>query len=333
MKAIVYRSYGSPDILRLEEVPDPVVKNGDVLVRVRAASVNPLDWHLLRGKPYIVRPTSGWRKPKRNIPGVDVAGVVEAVGRDVTLVKPGDEVFGEKTRAFAEYVCGPEKLFVHKPANMTLEQAAALPVGAITALQALREKGHVQPGQKVLINGASGGVGTFAVQLARHFGAEVTGVCSTVNVDMVRSLGADHVIDYTREDFTRGGRRYDLIVDNVGNRSLLAMRRALAPTGTAVLVGASKGDWIGPIARMLGGQQLSRFGGPKFVGMLTDIERDDLLYLKELAEAGKISPVIDRRYPLSEVPDAIRYLETMRARGKVIITVRAADRGAEMAFA
>ena len=321
MKAIVYRRYGSPDVLRLEEVPTPVPKDGEVLVRVHAASVNPLDWHLLRGKPYIVRPTSGWRKPKRNIPGVVVAGVVEAVGRDVTLVKPGDEVFGEKTRACAEYVCGPEKLFVHKPANMTLEQAAALPVGAITALQALREKGQLEPGQKVLINGASGGVGTFAVQLGKHLGGEVTGVCSTVNVDMVRSLGADHVIDYTFEDFTRGGRTYDLIVDNVGNRSLLAMRRSLAEGGRAVLVGASKGNWVGPVARMLAGQQLSRLGSRKFIGILTDIERDDLLYLKELAEAGKISPVIDRRYPLSEVPEAIRYLETMRARGKVIITV------------
>ena len=321
MKAIVYRRYGSPDVLRLEEVPKPVPKDGAVLVRVRAASVNPLDWHLLRGKPYIVRPTSGWRKPKRNIPGVDVAGVVEAVGRDVTLVKPGDEVFGEKTRACAEYVCGPEKLFVHKPANMALEQAAALPVGAITALQALREKGQVQPGEKVLINGASGGVGTFAIQLAKHFGAEVTGVCSTGNVELVRSLGADHFIDYTREDFTRGGLKYDLIVDNVGNRSLLAMRRALAPNGRAVLVGASKGNWVGPVARLLAGQQMSRFGDRKFIGILTDIERDDLLFLKELVEAGKISPVIDRRYTLSEVPDAIRYLETMRARGKVIITV------------
>ncbi len=321
MKAIVYRTYGSPDILRLEEVPKPVPKDGEVLVRVHAASVNPLDWHLLRGKPYIVRPTSGWRKPKRNIPGVDVAGVVEAVGRDVTLVKPGDEVFGEKTRACAEYVCGPEKLFVHKPASMTLEQAAALPVGAITALQALREKGGVQPGHRVLINGASGGVGTFAIQLAKHFGAEVTGVCSTGNVELVRSLGADHVIDYKREDFTRGGRKYDLIIDNVGNRSLLSMRRALAPNGRAVLVGASKGNWVGPVARLLAALQMSRFGSRKFIGILTEIARDDLLYLKELAEAGKISPVIDRRYPLSEVPDAIRYLETMRARGKVIITV------------
>ena len=321
MKAIVYRNYGSPDVLRLEEVPKPVPKDGEVLVRVHAASVNPLDWHLLRGKPYIVRATSGWRKPKRNIPGVDVAGIVEAVGRDVTLVKPGDEVFGEKTRACAEYVCGAEKLFVHKPANMTLEQAAALPVGAMTALQALREKGHVQAGQKVLINGASGGVGTFAIQLAKHFGAEVTGVGSTPNVDLVRSLGADHVIDYTREDFTRGRQRFDLIVDNVGNRSLLAMRRALAPNGRAVLVGASKGNWVGPVARLLAALQMSRFGSRKFVGILTDIARDDLLYLKELAEAGTISPVIDRRYPLSEVPDALRYLETMRARRKVIITV------------
>jgi NADPH:quinone reductase-like Zn-dependent oxidoreductase len=321
MKAIVYHRYGSPDVLRLEDVPKPAVRDGDVLVRVRAAAVNPLDWHLLRGKPYIVRPTSGWRTPKRNIPGVDVAGVVEAVGRDVTLVKPGDEVFGEKTRACAEYVCGPEKLFVHRPANMTLEQAAAIPVGAVTALQALREKGNVQPGQTVLINGASGGVGTFAVQLARHFGAEVTGVTSTPNVELVRSLGADHVIDYTRDDFTRGGQRYDLIVDNAGSRSLMSMRRALAPNGTMVMVGASKGNWIGPIARLVGGQQLSRFGGKKFRGMLTDIEREDLLFLKDLAEAGAITPVIDRRYPLSETADALRYLETMRARGKVIINV------------
>ncbi len=321
MKAIVYRRYGSPDILRLEEVPKPEVRDGDVLVRVHAAAVNPLDWHLLRGKPYIVRPTSGWRRPKRNIPGVDVAGVVEAVGRDVTLVRPGDEVFGEKTRACAEYVCGPERLFVHKPANMTLEQAAALPVGGVTALQALREKGDVQPGQKVLINGASGGVGTFAIQLARHFGAEVTGVTSTTNVELVRSLGAHHVIDYTQDDFTRNGQHYDLIVDNAGSRSLMAMRRALAPNGTMVMVGASKGDWIGPIARLVGGQQLSRFGGKKFRGMLTDIDREDLLFLKDLAEAGTVTPVIDRRYPLSETADALRYLETMRARGKVIITV------------
>jgi NADPH:quinone reductase-like Zn-dependent oxidoreductase len=239
----------------------------------------------------------------------------------VTGIKPGDEVFGEKTRACAEYVCGPEKLFVNKPANMTLEQAAAIPVGAVTALQALREKGNVQAGQKVLINGASGGVGTFAVQLAKHFGADVTGVTSTPNVELVASIGADRVIDYTREDFTRTGDSYDLIIDNAGNRSLMAMRQALTASGTAILVGASKGDWVGPIARMLVGQQLSRFGERTFRSMLTDIERDDLLFIKELVEAGKVTPVIDRRYPLSETADAIRYLETMRARGKVIITI------------
>ena len=203
MKAIVYRQYGSPDVLAQQDVPKPVPNDREVLVRVRAAALNPFDWHLLRGVPYVVRATAGWRKPKRNIPGIDVAGVVEAVGRDVTLLQPGDEVFGEKSRACSEYVCGAEKLFARKPANLTFEEAAAIPVAAATALQALRDKGRVQPGQRVLINGASGGVGTFAVQLAKAFGAEVTGVCSTPNVDLVRSIGADHVIDYTREDFTR----------------------------------------------------------------------------------------------------------------------------------
>ena len=321
MKAIVYRSYGSPDVLRLQEVDKPAVKDGDVLVRVHAAAVNPLDWHLLRGQPYLVRPTSGWLKPKRNIPGVDVAGVVEAVGADVTDLKPGDEVFGEKSRACAEYVCGPETLFVRKPTNLTLEQAAAIPVGAVTALQSLREHGRIQAGQKVLINGASGGVGTFAVQLAKHFGAEVTGVCSAPNVDLVRSLGADHVIDYTREDFTRSGLTYDLIVDNVGTQSLRALRRVLPPTGTAVLVGMAKGNWVAPIVRLVGAKRPSRPDGQKFGFMLADVTRENLLFLKELVEAGKITPVIDRRYPLSEAADAIRYLETMRARGKVIITV------------
>ncbi len=321
MKAIVYRRYGSPDVLNLEDVPKPVVKDGDVLVRVHSAAVNPLDWHLLRGQPYIVRPTSGWLKPKRNIPGIDVAGVVEAVGRDVTQLKPGDEVFGEKSRACAEYVCGPEELFVLKPNNVTLAQAATIPVGAVTALQALREHGNLQPGQKVLINGASGGVGTFALQLAKSFGAEVTGVCSTPNVDLVRSLGADHVIDYTRENFTRKGERYDLIIDNVGNHSLLALRRGLARSGLVVMVGMAKGNWIAPIVRMLGASLLTRFGSQKIGFMLTEVKREDLLFLKGLIEAGQVNPVIDRRYPLSEVPDAIRYLETMRARGKVVITV------------
>jgi NADPH:quinone reductase-like Zn-dependent oxidoreductase len=321
MKAIVYREYGSPDVMRIEEVEKPTVNDGDVLVRVHAAALNPFDWHLLRGMPYIVRPTAGWLKPKRNIPGIDVAGVVEAAGRNVREFQPGDEEFGEKSRACAEYVAGPAKLFMHKPANLTLEQAAAVPVGAATALQSLRDKGKIQAGQKVLINGASGGVGTFGVQLAKSYGAEVTGVCSTPNVDLVRSLGADHVIDYTQADFTRSRERYDLIVDNAGSRSLLAMRRVLTRTGTIVLVGASKGNWIGPIARILGAQQLSRFGSQQMVGMLTDIQREDLVFLKELIEAGKITPVIDRTYPLSETPAAIRYLETMRARAKVIITI------------
>ncbi|MFN2419234.1 MAG: NAD(P)-dependent alcohol dehydrogenase, partial [Candidatus Limnocylindria bacterium] len=279
MKAIVYRRYGSPDVLSLQDVDKPVVRDGDVLVRVHAAALNPIDWHLLRGHPYIVRPTSGWRRPKRNIPGMDVAGVVEAVGRDVTELKRGDEVFGEKSRACAQYVCGPAKLFVHKPANLTLEQAATIPVGGVTALQALRDNGRVQPGQTVLINGASGGVGTFAVQLAKVFGAEVTGVCSTRNVDLVRSLGADHVVDYTTHDFTRRGQRYDLIIDNAASRPLLAMRRVLAPSGTVVLVGASKGRWIAPIARILGARQLSRFSSQKMVGFMADVTRENLLYL------------------------------------------------------
>lgn len=321
MKAIVYRRYGSPDILRLEDVPKPIPGVGDVLVRVRAAAVNPLDWHVLRGKPYIVRTSAGWRTPKRNIPGIDVAGVVEAVGRDVTMVQPGDEVFGEKTRACAEYVCGPERLFVRAPANMTPSEAAAIPVAAVTALQALREHGDIKGGDRVLINGASGGVGTYTVQLAKHFGAEVTGVCSTPNVDLVRSLGADHVIDYTTTNFTRESQRYDLIIDNAANHSLLTMRRVLSPRGRLVGVGASKGDWIGPVARMLSAQQISRFGDRRLGSMLTDIKRDDLLFMKELAEAGTIRSVIDRCYPLAETADAIRYLETMRARGKVIITV------------
>ena len=321
MRAIVYRRYGSPDVLTLEEVDKPVVKDGDVLIRVHAASVNPFDWHLLRGQPYVVRPTAGWLKPKRNIPGIDVAGVVEAVGRDVTQFQPGDEVFGEKSRACAEYVSGPETLFVRKPANLTFEQAAAVPVAAATALQALRDKGQIQPGQKVLINGASGGVGTFAMQLAKSFGADVTGVCSGPNVELVRSIGADQVIDYTVDDFTRSRQRYDMILDNVANHSMMALRRALTPTGTLVIVGAPEGNWIAPLGPILGAQLLSRFMSQKLLWHLTDIHREDLLFLTKLIEAGKVTPIIDRRYSLSEVPDAIRYLETMRARGKVVITV------------
>ncbi|MGI8830416.1 MAG: NAD(P)-dependent alcohol dehydrogenase [Candidatus Limnocylindria bacterium] len=319
MTAITYRAYGSPDVLRLENVPMPTFGDDGVLVRVRAASVNPLDWHLLRGQPYIVRANAGLRTPKRNIPGVDVAGVVEAVGPRVTALRVGDQVWGEKARACAEYVAGPERLFIAKPAKITLEEAAAIPAAGITALQALRDKGNVKPGQKVLINGASGGVGTFAVQIAKADGAEVTGVTSTPNVELVRSLGADHVVDYTAEDFTRSGMRYDLIIDNAANRSLSSMRRVLAPDGALVLVGASKGKWVAPIARMVAAGMLSRFGAQRLMGHLTDTRREDLETMNELVKSGKVRPFIDRCYPLAEVSEAIRYLETMRARAKVII--------------
>ncbi len=322
MKAMIYRRYGSPDVLQLQDVAKPVPKDDEVLVRVHAVSVNPLDWHLLRGEPYLARSMTGWRKPKRHTPGVDVAGRVEAVGQLVTRFQPGDDVFGEKSRGCAEYVAAPEDMLVLKPDRLTFEQAAAIPAAAVTALQALRDKGGIKPGQTVLINGASGGVGTFAVQIAKSFGAVVTGVCSSPNVDMVRSLGADEVIDYTRADFTRNGQRYDLIIDNVGNRSLSAMRRVLASDGTLVMVGAPKGRWIlGFLAQLVGARLMSRFVDQKLVGHLTDTRHEDLVALKELVEAGAVTPVIDRCYPLREVPEAIRYLETMRARGKVVITV------------
>ena len=321
MKAIVYRRYGSPDVLALEDVDRPVARDDQVLVRVRAASVNALDWHFLRGVPYIVRPTAGWRTPKRPTPGVDVAGVVEAIGKDVTRFQVGDEVCGEKSRACAEYVAAPETMLVRKPERLTFEEAASLPAAGVTALQALRDKARVQPGQSVLINGASGGVGTFTVQIAKSLGAIVTGVCSTPNVDLVRSLGADHVIDYTREDFTRTGQRYDAIIDNVGNRSLLACRRAMAPNGILVVVGAPEGRWIAPIARIGLAMVLSRLGRRAFVPHLTDTTTADLETLAELVGTGAVRPVIDRCYPLAGVPDAIRYLETMRARGKVVITI------------
>ena len=322
MQAIVYRRYGSPDVLRLVDIARPIPKDDEVLVRVEAVSVNPLDWHFLRGIPYLVRFTTGLRTPKRNTPGVDVAGRVEAVGRNVTRFRPGDEVFGEKSRGCAEYVAAPEAMLAPKPADLTAVQAAAIPAAGVTALQALVDKGRIQAGQTVLINGASGGVGTFAVQIAKALGAHVTGVCSTPNVDLVRSLGADEVIDYVHDDFTRSGRPYDLILDNVGNRSVWAMRRVLSSDGTLVLVGAPKGRWIlGTLAKMLAPGLLSRLTGRKIVSHLTDTRHDDLVALTELIEAGKVTPVIDRCYPLREVPDAIRYLETMRARGKVVITV------------
>jgi len=322
MKAIVYYKYGSPDVLKLQELDKPVVKDDEVLVRVRAASVNPLDWHYMRGAPYIVRTEAGLRKPKNTRLGVDLAGQVEAVGRNVTQFQLGDEAFGARTGAFAEYVCKSEKTLVLKPANLTFEQAAAVPVAACTALQGLRDKGQIQPGQKVLINGVAGGVGTFAVQIAKSFGADVTGVCSTRNVDMVRSIGADRVIDYTQEDFTRNGQRYDLIFDSVGNHSLFACRRVMSPKGTYVMVGGpNDGRWIGPLARALKASLLSRFVSQNLVFFVASINKEDLVVLKELIEAEKVKPVIDRRYSLREVPEAIRYLEEGHARGKVVITV------------
>jgi NADPH:quinone reductase-like Zn-dependent oxidoreductase len=326
MKAILRHRYGSPDVLELEDIARPVVDDDSVFVRVRAASVNAYDWHILRGRPYLVRMLTGLRKPKSTRVGVDMAGLVEAVGKDVTQFRPGDEVFGHGGGAFAEYVCAGENNFVLKPANLTFEQAAAVPMAGTTALQALRDKGRIRPGQKVLINGAAGGVGTFAVQIAKSFGADVTGVCSTRNVEMVRSIGADHVIDYTREDFTRSGQRYDLMVDIAGSRSLSACRRVLSPDGSLVSVGAAGGPDEQPgsvqvLVGMLEVLLVSRFTSQRLPPFLAKFRKEDLTVLKELIEAGKVTPVIDRPYPLREVPDAIRHLETGHARGKVVITV------------
>ena len=320
MKAIVYRCYGSPDVLKFEDVEKPAPADDEVLVKVHAAAVNPLDWHYMRGSPYIMRLMSGLGAPDRTSLGVDFAGTVEAVGKNVTKFKPGDEVFGGSSGAFAEYVTvGEDKALVLKPANMTFEQSAAVAIAGITALQALRDKGRIKPGQKVLINGASGGVGTFAVQIAKSFGAEVTGVCSTRNVAMVRSIGADHVIDYTREDYTRSGQTYDLIIDNVGNHPLLANRRALKPDGIMVMVGGAKGNWLAPLMGPIKALMLSPFVGQEFVMILARLHKDDLAILRDLMQTGKVTPVIDRRYLLSEVPAAIRYSEEGHARGKIVI--------------
>ncbi|OLC44698.1 MAG: alcohol dehydrogenase [Acidobacteria bacterium 13_1_40CM_65_14] len=321
MKAIVYHSYGSPDVLHCEYVEKPSPGDDEVLIRIRAAAANPLDYHLMGGA-YIMRLMTGLRKPKPTRPGADLAGEVEAVGRNVTRFQPGDPVFGGVRGAFAEYVCAPENRLALKPANLTFEQAAAIPVAGLTALQGLRDKGRIQPGQKVLINGAAGGVGTFAVQIAKSFGAEVTAVCSTRNVDLVRSIGADHVIDYTRDDFTRSAQRYDLIFDCVGNRPLSACRRVMTPKGTFVAVGARPGGrWIGPLPHLLKVLVSSRFVSQNLVFFIASIGTDDLIVLKELIEANKVTPIIDRRYTLSEAPEAIRYLKEGHARGKVVLTV------------
>ena len=320
MKAIVYRCYGSPDVLELEDVEKPTPADDEVLVKVHAASVNPLDWHYMRGSPYLMRLGSGLGAPKRPGMGVDLAGTVEAVGKDVTRFKPGDEVFGGRNGAFAEYVIVPDdRALALKPSSVTFEQAASMPIAAITALQALRDKGQLKPGQKVLINGASGGVGTFAVQIAKSFGAEVTGVCSTRNVEMVRSIGADHVVDYTKEDYTESGQHYDLIIDNVGNHSLLENRRVLNPDGIFVIIGGAKGNWLGPLMGPIKALMLSPFVGQEFVLLLAKMNKDDLTILGDLMQEGKVTAVIDRRYRLSEVPAAIRYSEEGHARGKIII--------------
>jgi len=322
MKAIVYQDYGSPDVLRYEEIEQPTPGSHEVLIAVRAASVNPIDWHFMRGTPYFLRAMTGVRKPRVTRLGVDVAGRVEAVGSDVMRFKAGDEVFGGCRGAFADYVSAPESGFTVKPGNVTFEQAASAPVAAVTALQSLRDKGHVRPGQTVLINGAAGGVGTFAVQIARSFGADVTGVCSTRNVEMVGGIGADRVIDYTQEDFTKSVERYDTILDCIGNHSLSACRHLLKPEGTYIGVGGPSSPWmIDALAGVVTSVLLSRLGSKKMTMHLAKLTKDDLAITGGLMAAGTVRPVIDRRYSLSETAAAIRYLEEGHARGKVIITV------------
>ncbi len=325
MKAIVYSDYGLSN-LKLENIEKPVPNDDQILVKVRAASINPYDWHFVEGTPYIMRMMGvGLRKPKDIQLGVDFAGTVEAVGKNVTQFKPGDDVFGGRGGAFAEYVCRrAEGAVALKPANLTFEQAASVNIAGITALQALRDKGKVQPGQKVLINGASGGVGTFAVQIAKSFGADVTGVCSTRNVDLVRSLGADHVIDYTKEDFAKSGRRYDVILDNVPNHSLSDCRGVLTPQGKYVMIGGggpNDSRWVGPFGRVIKTMVMSPFISQQMGMMMADTSQKDLTILADMMQSGKVKPVIDRTYKLSEVPAAIAYLEEGHARGKVVITV------------
>jgi NADPH:quinone reductase-like Zn-dependent oxidoreductase len=323
MKAIVQDKYGDPAaVLELKDIVRPVVKEGQVLVRVHAASIHVGDRILVRGVPYVARMAVGFSKPKNRVPGTDLAGTVEAVGEGVTQLRPGAEVFGWCTGAFAEYVCAAESQFVPKPAGLTFEQAAAVGVSASTALQLLRDQGKIQPGHKVLINGASGGVGTFAVQIAKALGAEVTGVCSTRNVEMLRSIGADHVIDYTQEDFTKGKQRYDFILDNVGNHSLSAMRGALTATGKLQCNNGTRGGaWFGTTGTMITTAAVSKFNPQQSGPSIKFQNRNDLLALKDLIEAGKITPVIDRTYPLGETGAALGHVGEGHARGTVVITI------------
>lgn len=315
MKAIRFERYGSPDVLRLEEVEKPTPQADEVLIKVQAAAANPLDWHKMRAAPFLVRLSDGLLKPKDGRVGADVAGVVEAVGSNVTEFNVGDAVFGEATGAFAEYVCGKVKNLAAKPVNLSFEQAAAVPVAAHTALQGLRDTGKIQAGQKVLVNGASGGVGTFGVQIARSYGTEVTAVCSTRNFELVRGIGADHVIDYTQTDFTCTGKKYDLILDAIGNRSIADLRRVLTPKGSCAVAGFTT------MARMLPIMLFGSRGQQKVSSFLARPNREDLLVINKLLESGDVVPVIDRCYSLAETAEAIRYLETGRARGKVIITL------------
>lgn len=313
MKAILFEKYGSPDVLQLKDTEKPTPQENQVLIKVHAAAANPLDWHGMRADPFLVRISDGWQKPKDPRLGADVAGTVDAVGKNVTQFKPGDAVFGSAKGCFAEYVCANAELLALKPTNISFEAAAAVPVAAYTALQGLRDKGQIKAGQKVLINGASGGVGTFAVQIAKSYGAEVSAVCSGRNLELVRSIGADYVIDYTKEDFTQNGKQYDLIFDTIGNLSLAGCRRALSAEGICSVAGFTS---LGHLFETI------LFGGKK-IGMMAIAEpnKKDLLILKEMLENGKIVSVIDKTYPLSQTPEAIRYLETSRARGKVIVTV------------
>ncbi len=323
MKAAIYTRFGPPDVIRIMDVEEPVPKDDEILIKIRAASVNPLDWHFLRGTPRLGRVVFGLVKPRHPRLGVDVAGQVEAVGRNVTRLEPGDEVFGVCKGAFAEKTCASESELVTKPDRISFEQAAGVPIAALTALQGLRDHGRLQPGQKVLVNGAAGGVGTFAVQIARALGANVTGVCSTRNVELVRSIGADQVVDYTREDFAGSGRRFDLLFDCVGNRSLSACRRVLTPKGTYVGIGGGGPDTSSfrlvsaAITQML----LSRFVSQRLRGFIAKARQEDLAALRDLMTSGEVTPVIDRRFPLSNLADAIRYQEAGHARGKVIITM------------
>ena len=322
MKAIVQDSYGSAAVLETRDIDPPAIGQREVLIRVRAAGVNPADWAVMSGLPYIARPVYGLRRPKNIVRGTDVAGLVEAVGPGVTRFRPGDEVFGWSSGSFADFAAAAEDGLALKPANLSFEQAAAVPMAGLVALQAIRDHGKVQAGQKVLINGASGGIGTFAVQIAKAFGTEVTGVCSTRNVDLVRSIGADHVIDYTREDFTRSGERYDFVLDNVANRSLTELRRVLAPTGTLVPNGGGFDHrWIASGGRLVRAFVMFRFGRQTLGNFLVSPNHEDLIVLKNLIERGAVTPVMDRSYSLSEAAEAIGHVGHGHARGKVAISV------------